>query len=257
MGKLAEELKKRFRTPKDALRALGLPEDLLSPAQLAKDSKLKRGRDGALSDRDAEMRAARDLHGEAFEKEQRRLDRELEDSMIDDQESEPEAAEGVSPERRREVRRMSMGFAARDCLERGMSEDETREHLESVWPMPNNALEGGMGGELAEDDEESASIAEDIDFTMKALEGMGGSATSEYEDEDMLQSKDRKRMAKDARLARDSFDRMFPDARRLDGSDASHRYGDQPEPTLAMDGSSAADDDRFEAWYGASRIGIA
>ena len=257
MGALARALRAKFPGPggpRQALKMLGLPEDLIDIKQLAKDSKLKRGRDGMVDGAEAEeMRAARNFSGSAFEDEQLRINRKMEHEMADDDEEELEAAENDTDARRRQVRRMSMGFAARDCLERGMSHDEVREYLESVWPMPENATEGGMGGRLAGDDEEAAALAEDINVTMKALEQMGGSATSEYEDEDMLQSKDKKRMARDAALARDSFAKMYPDAARLDGSDMSHCFGDR----LAMDATVADGDGSFEAWFGASRIGIA
>lgn len=254
MGKLAEALKAKFKTPKDAMVALGLDPELIAVKRLAADS--KRGRDGALfDDQDPEMRAARELSGEAFEKEQRRMDRQLENNMADDDEEEPESG-GISPERRRHVRKMCMNFKARDCLERGMSHDEIRDELESTWPMPKNALEGG--GELAGDDERAAEIAEDIDFTMKALEQMGGSATSQYEEADMQQED--KHMAKDRRrqLALDrkreleylGLDRLTPK-----GNDFCN-YGDRPEPRLAMDEATSDAAAEVDSWFGTGRIGV-
>ena len=47
-GKLAEALKRRFKSPKDALRFLGIDESLLDASRLAFDGKRK-ARDGVLS----------------------------------------------------------------------------------------------------------------------------------------------------------------------------------------------------------------
>ncbi|MGA9307237.1 MAG: hypothetical protein WBW31_17670 [Candidatus Sulfotelmatobacter sp.] len=258
MGALARALKAKFSSPKDALRCLGLPEDLLDVKQLANDAKQRARREAAKRGMaidgigtPEELRAARDLTGEAFEKEQRRLDRELEDGMVEDWRD--EIGPTLEEMAEKHGRRATMDRFSRFLSDKaGWSHDQIHEMLKA-WPLPKNALAGGMGGELAEDDEERAALAEDIDWTMEQLTGEGGSSMTGPGYEDSPKAGDRKRRARDRRMARDSFAAMYPDAQRLDGSDASHRYGDQ----LVMD-AAADDDGSFDAFFpDAKRIGIA
>ena len=113
MGALAKALKARFSSPQEALARLGLDSSLLDDAwstkAKARKEAAKRGMaiDGIGTPE--ELRAARELHGEDFEREQRRLDRELEDGMIDDEEEEaPRFFGGRNDEEERRMRKFRM-----------------------------------------------------------------------------------------------------------------------------------------------------
>jgi hypothetical protein len=200
MGKLADALKKKYRTPREALEALGLDPSLIDIKRLAADGALKRGRDDNVLADLVEQPGGHQRWNHGPEADG---DPALGDEAEED-DGETESAEERLAERRRQVRRMSMGFAARDCLGRGMSHDETREHLQGIWPMPDNALEGGMGGALAGDDEEATSIAEDIDHVMSKLD--------DPEVEDRHMAKDRRRQLA---LDRKRFDEWYPALAKL------------------------------------------
>ena len=243
MGRLAEELKKRFRRPQDALKALGLPEDLLSPAQLAKDSKLK-ARDSDLGD------VMRDNPGA-----------ESEWDMGPDMTKDWRDEIGPTLEEMAEKhgRRATMDRFSRFLSDKaGWSHDQIHEMLKA-WPLPKNALEGGVCGELAGDDEERAALAEDIDWTMAQLTGEGASSTTGPGYEDSPKAGD-KRRAHDRKLALDAkrernFLRRFPEAARLQARPGDFcNFGDrQPEP-LAMDGADADDSEFFKMFPEARRL---
>jgi hypothetical protein len=226
MGALARALKAKFKTPREALRALGLDESLLDVEKMAFDAK-RRGRDGNVLS---------DLAGEPGGHKHWDMGPHADGDPDLGEQEEPEE---MPDEEARELRRRQMRQLGGELMkDHGWSSDEVKSmfmHRE----FPTNALAGGLGGRLSEDD---------VDWTMKELEGIGTGGNVAYGPK----VKD-KRMAKDARLAQDSFDRMFPDAQRLTGSDMSHRYGDQ----LAMD-AAAGDDGSFDLFFpDAKRIGIA
>ena len=128
MGALAKALKARFSSPQECLAKLGLDSSLLddewSTKAKARKAAAKRGMaiDGIGTP--AELRAARDLDGEEFEREQRRLDREMTDgdpALGDEEESDREDDEAESAEfemerRRRNLRRHAMRNVGEDCM---------------------------------------------------------------------------------------------------------------------------------------------
>ena len=238
MGKLAEALKRKYKSPREALKALGLDELLLDVEKIAYDAK-RRARDGALSDQDAEMRAARDLHDEEFEREQRRLDRGLEDAMVDDEEEvdprrwlmHDHETEAPPDEELAARRRWWMKRAGDYMLAHGKDEAAVRDALAD---FPKTGLEH-LGGALDED----------VDTVMGRLEQMGSAATSGYPAK--VTGDRRRRMAKDARLmgTQLGLDRLTP--KRGDFCN----WGDQPEP-LAMD-EADADDSEFYKMFPEAR----
>ena len=235
MGKLGDALRAKYPSAKAAIIALGLDPALLDSKHLANDAKQRARREAAKRGMaidgigtPEELRAARDLTGEAFEREQRRLDRELEDGMVDDEEEEG----GKSDEENRAIRRECMKLlAAKGRDEWGWDEEKLRHE---IMTFPRTGLHH-LGGAL---DEDSENLLEEL--------GMGNGPTSIYER--MPQSKDRKRrMAKDAKLMATQLglDRLTPKGNEL------VNFGDR-EP-LAMDG--ADDDGSFAEFYpSASRI---
>ena len=265
MGRLAEELKKRFRTPKDALLRLGLDPTLLDIKHLASDAKQRARREAARKGMaidgigtPEELRAARDLHGEEFEREQRRIDNQMtEEGMVEDWRD--EIGPTLEEMAEKHGRRATMDRFSRFLSDKaGWSHDQIHEMLKA-WPLPKNALEGGMGGELAGDDEERAALAEDIDWTMAQLTGEGGSSTTGPGYEDSPKAGD-KRRAHDRKLALDAkrernFLRRFPEAARLQARPGDFcNFGDrQPEP-LAMD--EADDSEFFKMFPMARRLGV-
>jgi DNA-binding transcriptional MerR regulator len=225
MGRLAEELKKRFKTPQEAMARLGIDSALLgdewSTKARARVSAAKRGMaiDGLPDDADVE---------------------EFHDSvkLVDDDDENEEAESEMDPAEAREFRRWRMKELGRRLMyEKGFTLDQVRDLLRHP-DFPQNAL-----GESR-----SEQITEDAEVVMKELEGMGSGPLPVYED--MPKAKDRK-------MARDAAHRFneWYDVARLAGSDMSHRYSGR-EP-IAMDEMSAEDADRFERWYGTRRIGIA
>ena len=265
MGALARALKAKFPGgPRQALKVLGLSEDLLNPEHLASDAKQRARREAARRGMaidsigtPEELRAARDLHGEAFEKEQRRLDREMEDGMIDDEEDTEEDPrrmwmhehedEAPPDEELQARRRWWMKKVGDFMLAHGKDGAAVRAALND---MPRTGLEH-LGGALDAD----------VDTVMSRLIGMGSGSTTGPGYEDSPKAGD-KRRAHDRKLALDAkrernFLRRFPEAERLTprGNDFCN-YGDQP--TLAYD-ESADDGDSsefYEMFPMARRLGI-
>jgi hypothetical protein len=233
MGALAVALRKKYGSDcRAALRDLGLPEDLLDVKRLATDAKQRARRAAAkrgmtideMPDPDDELRAARNLSGEEFERFQRHHDDKVRAAMADDDEEDPDRDE-AQREKRKEVMRM---IAEKGRDEWGWDEEQLRKE---VMRFPRNGLHHLNTGVFAEDAE----------AVLKEL-GMG--------------SKDRKRMARDRALARDQAAKrallqQYPGvAAGLFGISE----GDTQLADTACEERSAADADRFEAWYGASRI---
>ena len=249
MGALAKALKARFSSPQECLAKLGLDSSLLddewSTKAKARKAAARRGMaiDGIGTPE--ELRAARDLDGEEFEREQRRLDRELEDGMIDDEEERDEFDEeaprffgGRNDEEERRMRKFRMRqlydhmTAPREEGGQGWAHDDVMDVLRD---FPKNGLEHMNAAVFDEDLEE--------------LMGMGGTATSVYEHEP--KAKDRRKMAKDARLATKHFGLDRLQERRGEMT----RWGDR-EP-LAYDERSSDAAAEVDAWFGTGRIGIA
>ena len=254
MGALANALRKKFKSPREALEALGLDPALLEVKRLATDSR-RRAHDDDLADVAREHPGAErewDMGPKADGDPDLGDERDDED---DDEESDPDERAAWEAKLRK-IRRMQMRDTVKDCLRRGMSHDEIHERLLD-WPRPATE-EGGMGGQLGTDAENT--FAEDVSTVMTELgklTGMGGTMPL-YEEENMKQSKDsRRKQAHDRKLAQDSFRKFYPEAGRLDGDMVSTRYGDQEPPALAR--NEAACDGAAEAdrWFGLSRVGIA
>jgi hypothetical protein len=246
-GKLGDALRKKYRSPREALRALGLDESLLDASRLAFDRK---ARDGVLSP-DApnqsaltmlETMLAEHLQGSELEKAQRLLEAiqheagidhgaEEEDGMVDDDREE------MPDEEKRLFRCWQMKGLADHCIgEKGWTTNDVREMFAHPDFLLKSGIEtGGAGG---------GALAQDIDWTMEQLEGMGGTATSGYEPKaDRRMAKDKRRkLALDRKRQREYFgmDRLEP--RRGDFCN----YGDQP--TLAYD-ESADDGDSDSEFF--------
>lgn len=203
-----------------------------------------------------EAMLAEHLQGSEFEKAQRLLEQiqheagvEHDGEVVDEREDEPdEDRDEQQRAKRREVMKM-IAERARD--EWGYSEDQLREE---IVQFPRNGLEH-LGRAL---DEDAESVLEELGL-------MGGGPLPAYRDK----ATDRKRRAHDRKLALDAkrerlerrdFLKRFPEAARLESRPGDFaNFGDQPPPEpLAMDDQqSDGDDHRFEAWFGASRIGVA
>ena len=232
MGKLAEALKRKYKTPKDALRALGLDESLLDVKRLAQDAK-KRARDESSL---AELATQSGGHKD--------WDMGPESDGIPDlgdEEPEPEKRffGGRDDEEERARRKWRMSQLADHLLapkeEGGQGWD--KETVRNVLAdFPKTGLEH-LGGALDED--------------LEGLIGMGGEALPLYEDKDMMQTKDKKRMAKDARLMATQLglDRLSP--RRGEMTN----WGDQELP-LAMDDAASDFAAEVDRWFGTGRIGL-
>ncbi len=262
-GKLGDALRKKYRTPKDALKALGLDPSLLDASRLAFDGKRK-ARDSVLSpDSDGASLAALEkllaehLDGEVFQRAQRMIEAAMHEAGVEHDgevvDEEPaDDREEMPDEEKRLFRRWQMKGLADHCIgEKGWSVNDVRTMFEHPDFLPKSGIEtGGAGG---------GALAEDIDWTMEQLEGVGTGGTNIYRE--MPQSKDRKRrMAKDRqrKLALDrDFNERFPGL--SSPRDMSHRYGDrEPEPPLALDEQQNAEDyDRANAWFGLDRIKLA
>lgn len=218
----------------------------------------RRGRDSMLGEHDdphmqLEKLLGEHLQGEPFEQCQRLLDRIVEareterqddGEVIDEREDDEEEPERDhdEDERQREKRRRAMqAFAANARDNWNWDESQIREELENGFPK--NGLEH-LGGQLSEDVET---------VMQKHLEGEGGTAMSTYEREPKVT--DRKR----SRMARDSFNEMFPDAARLDGMPIEAGIGstEREQAKLAYDAAAADDDGSFDQFFpNARRIGI-
>ena len=250
-GKLGDALRQKYKTPREALKALGLDESLLDASRLAFDAKRK-ARDSVLSpDSDhSEYRAlsellAQNLEGELHETAQRLLDRlhgksEETDGVIDE---EPDEREDEPDEDRDEQQRQKRKEVMRMLAEKGRDEwgwdDEKVRH--EIMTFPRTGLHH-LGGQLGEDAE---SVLEEL--------GMGNGPVPEYEPK----VTDRKRRARDRRMARDEVRKHFgTDRLEGRGSDMCN-YGDREPPALAYDERSSDAASEVDAWFGTGRIGRA
>jgi hypothetical protein len=220
MGKLRDALRAKYPNARAAIIALGLDPELLNPKHLATDSKTRKlVVDSAAS----------------FQREIGNPEPEMADGMADlgDEEAEQslDAEETEADPDEREFRKWRMKELGRRLMdEKGFTLDQVRDLLRHP-DFPQNAL-----GESR-----SEQITEDAEVVLKDLVGMGGGPLTE--------ARDRRKMAKDAAHRR-RFNRMFPDAQRLEPRPGDFaNYGDQPEPTLAMDEQSDGADGRFAEWY--------
>ena len=253
MSPLLAALKKKFRRPQDALRALGLDEDLLRLPKLAFDAHGEPEHPKVAF----EKYLAQNLQGETFVRAQQML-HSLEDSdgkTLDDydraceDETDPDH-HADSPDHDRDEGHVEnrLRRLAHVLREAGLGEDDVEEAVELArrdykknnWNLPRNATKGGIGGRFSE-------------------------------------ASDHRKMSRDARkrkLGRDGRDAAnkrdfyarFPQARRLTAGSqllAGIPSGppDQPARGVRRIAVDAADDsaaaDFHRRFPGASRIGIA
>ena len=212
---LGRVLRQRFRTPKDALRALGISPSLLNIRSMALDSAYQEfsGGDPAALRVKLEKLLAENLSGHELQKARELLEAHLgggEYAAVNDEDNEDDDDD------RAEQRRRTMAKIA-DFLatEKGLSEDQIEESLRD---FPKNGLD--------------SDLAEDLDNLMRDR---------------------RRRAAGDARRRQQAFDRRFPEAARLTGTSLETSYGVQPERRVAVD--SAAAQRFADRWPEAMRIG--
>jgi hypothetical protein len=217
MTSLGAALRAKFRTPRDAILALGLSTDLINVKHLALDAALKRGTRGRAHDAaegisrtaegigaaaEGELRVALEeviceaLSGQEQQRALEILAQHLPAGYVprEEAEDEEEADRG-----RREASREAM----RELLKaRGASDNELEELFQMIdgldGDLPRNGTAGGAGGRLAD------------------------------------KARDR-RLARDAAIERD-FYALFPEAARLDGTPL---YGEQPDRSIATDGAGS------------------
>ena len=273
MGALARALKAKYPGgPREALRALGLPEDLLSPAQLASDAKQRARREaakkgmaidgGGVLSPDApqsalaamEAKLIERYHGEELEEMRELLERVhhqagvehdgevVDEEPDDDPEEETRFFGGKTDEEERARRKFRMRqladhlTTARDAGGQGLSHNDAAEILRD---FPRNELEH-MNASVFD---------EDLESVMERLTGMGGSSTTGYPPK----AGDRRKRARDRKQANDAFG-----LGRLEGRASDMcRYGDQEPPALAYDERSSDAAAEVDSWFGTGRIGIA
>jgi len=232
---LRDALRRKFKTPREALRALGLDEKLLDVPRLAYDG-ARKGRDempdeAALNNEPdpavlrvklekllcenldgAALQTARDLLSHHLGELTGEYDRAASDE--DDDEDDGEESEEALRERRKKI----MGRVADWLSERQQMSDEMIER------------------ELA-------------DFPRNGLEHVGGAL-----DDDLAQVMEqrRRRMASDTKKRQQAFDEMFPEARRLTGTLLETSYGVQPERPPCANFAGF-----YEMFPQARRIGVA
>lgn len=236
MSKLGIALRRRFKSPREALSALGIDQALLDIPRLGFAFDARNGRDGmpgGLNNEvdpgallvELEKLLVENLSGGALERAREILDQHLGGGEYDGAASDEDDDEDNydddddyddDEEERRETRRNMMAKTA-DFLatKKGLDESEIAATLRD---FPKNGLEH-LGGALAEDLEH------------------------------VMQDR-RRRMARDTRKTRQAFDAMFPGAARVE----EILYGVESERR------SIAPDDRdrfYELWPEARRIGIA
>jgi hypothetical protein len=134
MGRLVKALRRKFKTPQEAARALGIDERLLKVPRLALDANVNnvlRPEDRAhYGDDESEVESESNLLEAAIDRELERIEGRLRDHDVSDQaleEIRPHVRQGL---RKRLHRFLDGAFTARDSL-------------------PENAIHGGMGGRFA------------------------------------------------------------------------------------------------------------
>lgn len=194
--RLRDALRKKFRTPQDALRALGLDEFLLDVARSKQQAGLSRDQvDLPALRAKLEQLLCEHLSGDELEQargllNQHLLGRSSEHDRVDDFEEDDD--------KKRQSWRKALATVA-DYLsnEKGFDEEQIKEALRD---FPRNGLE-----------HQGAALDDDLD--------------------DLMQQR-RQRMAGDAEKKRQAFDARWPQAARLDGTLLETAYG-SPTPTPA------------------------
>ena len=214
---LLAALKARFKNPKDALRALGLDENLLSLKRLGLDSALKRPRGARDAAKIGEVDPM-ELYVQLEELICKHVSTPARTEMLElvghalgtgdydrayDVEAEAEdEGEAGEEESFREKRKRMMQTIARFLAERkGLSEDEIAQQLAD---FPLNGIQ-------------KFEAADDLEALMKER----GMASNKGRD---------RRLAHDAAAERRFFD-LFPEAKRIGGA--------RPERPVAMDGAGS------------------
>ena len=233
-SKLGIALRRKYKTPRAALQALGLPESLIASNALPSISETL-GRSRARRRRckleellctvlsGHELQRARDLlhsidadDGEADEG-------ELEQQEAEDGEDDEETEEQLREQRRKTMANVADFFADR----KNMSPDQIED---AMLDFPRNALRGGFGGRFSEDERE------DLKKVMEDHKAR------------------RRRMAGDARRRQHAFDSRFAGAARVTGTLLETSYGSpMPERRIADDG--AAERNFLKRFPQAARIG--
>ncbi len=219
MSKLGIALRRRFKTPKDVLKKLGLDERLLSIPRLAFDQRNIGAIPGTSSKMELEEMLCTVLSGHEL---QRARDLLHSIDADDGEQLGAEDDEDVDEEALREERRRAMARTAGFLADRkGMSEDDIAETLS--------------------------------DFPKNGLEHLGGALDDDLE---RLMKERRRSMATDATRRRLAFDRRFPESGRVGGGSVSvaTHYGD-PVPARRIGADSAGAKSFYERFPGAQRIG--
>jgi hypothetical protein len=238
MSKLGLALRRKFKTPREALQALGLPESLLDIKGLAFDQALP-GTSAKVKLEEilcqilsgAELQHARDLlHGiDADDGEATNGELEQEEAEDDEDVDEEEGEE-----ERREHRKRTMAKVA-DWLarEKHLNDEEI---FDAMKDFPAPGLEH-IGGRLAED----------LEQVMES-----------WKDRRRRMARDAKKRALAADRAEASLLQHFPEAARLfAGSGLEAGIGGaEAEQRLAMDAAAADGDSFAEMFADAARIRI-
>jgi hypothetical protein len=224
-NKLGIALRRRFKSPRDCLRALGLDEKLLDVKRLAFDSRNIGAIPGTSSKMELEEMLCTVLSGHELQR-ARDLLHSIDADDGDGEVEQPEAEDDeVDEQELREQRRRAMAKTADFLADRkGMSADQIETELRD---FPRNALHGGFGGRF-----------------------------SEGEDEDLkkvMADHRRRRLAGDAKR-RIAFDARFPMAGRVTTGSVESDYGTPlPARRIATDGAAAKS--FYERFPEAQRIG--
>jgi hypothetical protein len=139
-SKLGIALRKKFKTPREALRALGLDQRFLDVPRLALDSA---SGGGTSSRAELEKLLARAFSGHEFQRAMELLNGALNADMPEVEQEESEDENDVDEEAERHKRWVA------DVLSRKAGLDD-QEIAEALRDLPRNAIKGGMGGRLAE-----------------------------------------------------------------------------------------------------------
>ncbi len=212
-SKLGIALRRKFKTPREALRALGLDQSLLNVPSLAMDGAI----DEMGSRAELEKLLATVLSGHQYQRACELLngainaEHEIAGNVGEGENIEAEDDEGESEEVLRARRKLLMKKIA-DWLstEKGLDEFEI-----------------------------AASLA---DFPKNGIEHVGGAVDDDLE---RVMKDRRRRMATDAKQKRQAFDSRYPQAARLSGTALETSYGDPIPSRRAVDSSADGFNDRF------------
>ena len=233
-SKLGIALRRKYKTPRAALQALGLPESLISVKRLAFDQRNIGPIPGTTAKMRLEEMLCTVLSGHELQRARDLLhsidadDGEADEGELEQQEAEDGEDDEETEEQLREQRRKTMAKVADFFADRkNMSPDQIED---AMLDFPRNALRGGFGGRFSEDERE------DLKKVMEDHKAR------------------RRRMAGDARRRQHAFDSRFAGAARVTGTLLETSYGSpMPERRVADDG--AAERNFLKRFPQAARIG--